>query len=711
MLQAVLVVAPLLRWAGPHARAWIDHQFAAPPHYEVTYTRAALLAVVTFSRDRRSLVFVGIYMLQDSLDIDPGTRERRAGELLVPRLRELQLLLGVLVAALTVAAGVFSTVLARMGERQRGLSRRESLTGCFNRRAFYELFPREVERARRLGQGVSLVFLDIDHFKSMNDHLGHETGDHVLQQLAARLRGIIRETDLLFRWGGEEFVMLLPHTGPAEAPALGERIRAAVAERPFAAGETQRPVSVTVSVGVAGGSASPGSGCPDRARGRRVLPRQGRRPQPRRGRADRGMRDDITNESRHHSRAERSHRACPEPRNPLHPPLVRALLAAAAIQVAPAAFAAPASPPLTLDVGGGRLRVEFCAEDVVRVAFAPEAATLDRRSLAAGERRCEPVELRRTETAQAVTLASREAAGPRRAGERARRASSTRPGRPVLAEQQRSLLPAQVQGEHTYHVRQEWQANADEALLRPRPAPARPRRPQGLRPRPLAAQRDGRRAVPGLEPRLGHPVGQHLVHALRRSARAGAHPGRRSSSTPPASPAASPAAYHAGRGLRDGWSRARRPRIDIEIAGRHEAAEPAHPPRAAGRGPRQRALGGRRRRRASRRPPVPTYSNSGIKMWVDDRLVVDHWRQGWLPVEGRRHGALRGASATTLKLEWSKDQGMETVQLLWKPPSRAAARRRSGPRSATASTTTSSTAPSSTGVVAGYRAAHRARRR
>jgi diguanylate cyclase len=252
ILQALLVVAPVLRLAGPRAREWIDRQFAAPPRYEVTYTRAALLAAVTFSLIA-GLVFVGIYMLQESLDLD-ATARTASGELLVPRLREMQLYLGVLVFALTVSASVFSTVLARMGERQRSLSRRESLTGCFNRRAFYELFPREAERARRLGHGVALVFLDIDHFKRINDRRGHEAGDRVLQQLSARLRGIIRETDLLFRWGGEEFVILLPHTGSAEAPALGERIRAAVAERPF---DIHPPVKVTVSVGVAGTAAWP----------------------------------------------------------------------------------------------------------------------------------------------------------------------------------------------------------------------------------------------------------------------------------------------------------------------------------------------------------------------------------------------------------------------------------------------------------------------
>jgi diguanylate cyclase (GGDEF)-like protein len=249
-LQAVLIVAPLLRLAGPAARAWIDRQFATPPHYEITYTRAAIVAAVTFSLIA-VLVFVGIYELEASLDLDAGARTA-SGQALLPRLREMQLYLGVLVAALTVAASVFSTTLARMGERQRGLSRRETLTGCFNRRAFYELFPREVERARRLGQGVAVVFIDLDHFKRVNDRHGHETGDRVLQQLAARLLGTIRETDLLFRWGGEEFVILLPHTSAAEAPALAERIRGAVADRPFMTHDSHPGVSMTVSVGVAG---------------------------------------------------------------------------------------------------------------------------------------------------------------------------------------------------------------------------------------------------------------------------------------------------------------------------------------------------------------------------------------------------------------------------------------------------------------------------
>jgi diguanylate cyclase (GGDEF)-like protein len=128
---------------------------------------------------------------------------------------------------------------------------------------------------------VALVFLDIDHFKAINDRFGHETGDRVLQQLSARLRGLIRETDLLFRWGGEEFVVLMPHTGRARRACSGSGSGPPVAERPFAATEARPRVPVTVSVGVA--FTSSWAGRPGRAaveRRRRLLPGQGARPKP-----------------------------------------------------------------------------------------------------------------------------------------------------------------------------------------------------------------------------------------------------------------------------------------------------------------------------------------------------------------------------------------------------------------------------------------------
>ena len=205
----------------------LNRFLAVPPGWTVLIVIgfAAIIAATTFALIAM-LTFIGIFMLQDSLDLDPQTLTR-SGEPLLPRLRDMQFFLGLLVVVLTLTTGIFSTVLGRMGERQRGLSRRESLTGCFNRRAFYELFPREAERARRLGQGLSLVFLDIDHFKRINDRFGHEFGDRVLQQLGARLQGTVRETDLLFRWGGEEFAMML------EEPLILRLLRVKLREELF----------------------------------------------------------------------------------------------------------------------------------------------------------------------------------------------------------------------------------------------------------------------------------------------------------------------------------------------------------------------------------------------------------------------------------------------------------------------------------------------
>ncbi len=248
--QALLIVAPVLHWLGRPVKNLVDRQFPSSPRQNLTYTRAAFLSFTVFAL-MGVLVFVGIGMLQSSLDIDPRTLTMK-GEPLGPRLFEVELFLGLLVVASIVATGVFSTALARMGERQRSLAYRESLTGCFNRRAFHELFQREAERSRRLGQGLSLVFLDVDHFKALNDARGHETGDRLLQQLALRIQSVIRETDLLFRWGGEEFVILLPHTSPPDARALAERVRVAVAERPFLGVDLHPAVQMTVSLGAAG---------------------------------------------------------------------------------------------------------------------------------------------------------------------------------------------------------------------------------------------------------------------------------------------------------------------------------------------------------------------------------------------------------------------------------------------------------------------------
>lgn len=122
----------------------------------------------------------------------------------------------------------------------------DMLTGAFNRVVTDRILDHETRRAERVGTPVSLVIADIDLFKAINDHFGHPVGDAVLKEVVRRLSERIRETDLLARWGGEEFLVILPGTEQTGAHQLAETLRAAVAEAPIA------PVgTVTISAGVA----------------------------------------------------------------------------------------------------------------------------------------------------------------------------------------------------------------------------------------------------------------------------------------------------------------------------------------------------------------------------------------------------------------------------------------------------------------------------
>lgn len=124
----------------------------------------------------------------------------------------------------------------------------DHLTGIANRRAFFDVAARELERWRRAPRPLSLLLIDADHFKNVNDQHGHATGDAVLLALATTLSGCAREIDVVARLGGEEFVVLLPSTDAAGATTLAERIRAAVAATAVEVNGTL--VRCTVSIGV-----------------------------------------------------------------------------------------------------------------------------------------------------------------------------------------------------------------------------------------------------------------------------------------------------------------------------------------------------------------------------------------------------------------------------------------------------------------------------
>lgn len=105
---------------------------------------------------------------------------------------------------------------------------RDFLTGIFSRATFDLQFEQTVLRADRYGESFTLLFLDLDHFKSVNDALGHARGDTVLRELGKRLRETIRASDLPYRYGGDEFVILLPHTPKPAALLIAQRLLAAI---------------------------------------------------------------------------------------------------------------------------------------------------------------------------------------------------------------------------------------------------------------------------------------------------------------------------------------------------------------------------------------------------------------------------------------------------------------------------------------------------
>ena len=157
----------------------------------------------------------------------------------------------------------FSTLRAELSQRNKQLTlslariqelaSHDELTGVFNRRHFMELLLDERERSHRTQQPYSVALFDLDHFKTINDRFGHAAGDAVLRDFCTLVQAHMRVTDRFARWGGEEFVLLMPVTTPVESASLAvERIRAAVASHDWSSTSgVPGDLRVTVSAGVA----------------------------------------------------------------------------------------------------------------------------------------------------------------------------------------------------------------------------------------------------------------------------------------------------------------------------------------------------------------------------------------------------------------------------------------------------------------------------
>lgn len=158
-----------------------------------------------------------------------------------------------MVISLSLSTGFLLLLQERLRERVERLVITDALTGALNRHGLMPMLTREIAAAQRHRRPLSLVLFDLDHFKLVNDRHGHAVGDSVLTGFATRVQSLVRRSDLFGRWGGEEFLLVLPDTPLDVALAAAERIRAQVSARPVAG---DAPL-VTVSGGVASTGETP----------------------------------------------------------------------------------------------------------------------------------------------------------------------------------------------------------------------------------------------------------------------------------------------------------------------------------------------------------------------------------------------------------------------------------------------------------------------
>ena len=240
------------------ALIWSDHhQIRNVSIAAVSFVQSAMLAysaanpLRTIWRQRgRILVTLGASMLMlmfvvrmVTLSLHPDWSD----PLGVPAGMQAMSYLVVLASILLNTMGFVLMQKERAVDIQREQAVRDSLTGVFNRRALIDEMGREMSNAARHAAPLSVLMIDLDHFKNVNDVHGHQAGDVVLRTVAQRIQSRLRRGDVLARFGGEEFLVLLPATGATGAHVIAEAIRCRTAEEPVVAGN--RAIPVTLSIG------------------------------------------------------------------------------------------------------------------------------------------------------------------------------------------------------------------------------------------------------------------------------------------------------------------------------------------------------------------------------------------------------------------------------------------------------------------------------
>ncbi|HLJ45431.1 MAG TPA: GGDEF domain-containing protein [Bryobacteraceae bacterium] len=249
-LQIVLIIGPLLYCLNRPAQHWIAAHITLPARRSLDARFYISVFILVF------LVMIASGALAARLFLEALKPDQGAQAITVSvlrqTLREAGFFLGVYAICFLAAVVVFSYTLGSQIEQQRRKAYTDELTQCLNRRAFADIFAVEAARSERLGLGLSLLAIDLDHFKNINDRFGHNVGDHVLRAFAERMYSTIRRSDFFFRWGGEEFTLLLPCTEPGEAAELAERLRHSTAAEGFRVPGVGQEIRLTASFGVAG---------------------------------------------------------------------------------------------------------------------------------------------------------------------------------------------------------------------------------------------------------------------------------------------------------------------------------------------------------------------------------------------------------------------------------------------------------------------------
>ena len=339
----------------------------------------------------------------------------------------------------------------------------------------------------------------------------------------------------------------------------------------------------------------------------------------------------------------------------------------------------PAAPPpvtvqrlpegVVVRSGEGFLKLEVCAHDVLRVEYAKDQAFFARKSLAAQPKRCDGAPFEVPEASGTATLAT--ATLQARIDLATGRVAFFDPsGTPILEERERTIMPAIVQGEATNHVRQQWNPSPDEALY-------------GLGENQVGLlnlkgydldlwQHNGTIVIPYLVSSRGWGVfwdntsftrfGDLREFAPIPAERLVDASGKRGGLT---------GAYYSGVSFDKLVGERLDRTIDIALGKYEKRSNPLIHPNLPATGPASVRWTGEVEPEVSGEYTFQTFSNGGIKVWIDDRLVINHWRQDWLPWKELAKVRLEAKRRHKLRVEWTKDQGMETVQLYWKLPSTA----------------------------------------